>query len=356
MKKYCFLFLVCFSALSPLFAQEIVWKAGVHSFFDNTEFARSSVQIPQSMSGVHIAPEIGLSWNKKHRILAGFDVLHEFGSDRLIDYGDAIAYYEYDGKPFRFYMGAVPRQLVLDKYPRMFFQDSIKNYRPTLNGVFWEYTSGKSYANVWLDWTSRQTYKRHESFFMGWSGCYNSELFYIQHFGYMFHFAGIKEPVIEESVHDNGLLLNSLGIDFAPKTNFEKLEINVGHAIGFERNRGIGVWNIPQGLLSELKIEYKGLGVFNTYYKGKSQQVFYNDHSNNLYWGDPVYRSKEYDRADFYIHFIHTDIVKLKFIYSFHLTENQVYHEQSFYAIFDLDNFKNKKNKKKYSYLWDNWF
>jgi hypothetical protein len=355
MKKQYLLLFVCWLFHTSLFAQEIVWKAGLHSFFDNTEFGGSSFQIPQSMSGVHFVPEIGLDWNRTHRIFVGLDALHEFGSDRLIDYSDVIAYYEYGGKPFRFYMGAIPRRLALDNYPRLFFQDSIKNYRPVINGIFWEYASGKSYANVWLDWTSRQTDKRREAFFMGWSGRYHPGIFYVQHFGYMFHFTRPKEPVIEESIHDNGLVLTSLGLDFAPTTGFEKLEINAGWSSGIERDRGIGAWKIPHGLLSELKVEYRGLGLFNTYYKGGSQQVFYNDHGNELYWGDPFYRSKEYNRADFYIRFIRTDVVRLTFTYSFHLSEKQVHHEQLFHATFDLDNLKKKKTEK-YRYLWDDWF
>jgi hypothetical protein len=357
MKKRLFLFLILLGEyVLSLSAQDILWKTGVHSFFDNTEFGHSLVQMPQTMAGVHLAPEIGLSWNKKHRIFAGIDVMHEFGSEKSVDYYDPVIYYEYAGKPFRFYMGAIPRRLVLDRYPRMFFQDSIKNYRPVINGVFWEFNSGENYANIWLDWASRQTHTRHESFFMGWSGRYNRGVFYAQHFGYMFHFAGMKDPEIDESIHDNGLILTSLGVNFAPETNFEKLEANAGWSMGLDRDRGLDVWNKPQGFLSEIKVEYKGLGLFNTYYKGESQQVFYSDHSNQLYWGDPIYRSKEYDRADFYINFIQTDVVKLKFIYSLHFTEKQMYHEQSFYATFDLDNLKNKKKEKKYRYLWENWF
>jgi hypothetical protein len=252
-------------------------------------------------------------------------------------------------------MGAVPRQLVLDKYPRMFFQDSIRNYRPVLHGIFWEYNRGKSYANIWLDWISKQTYQRNEAFFMGWSGRYCPGLFYAQHFGYMFHFAKKKNPEIDQTVHDNGLILSSIGIDLASRTNFEKLDVNAGWSVGLERDRGIGVWNLPQGLLSELNLEYKGLGLFNTYYRGNRQQIFYGSHGNELYWGDPVYRSKEYDRIDFYIHFIQTKVVKLKFMYSLHLTEKRCYHEQSFYATFDLDNLKKKEKEKKYPYLWDSW-
>ncbi|MDR2407036.1 MAG: hypothetical protein LBE13_02830, partial [Bacteroidales bacterium] len=341
---------------SPLCAQNIVWKTGVYSFFDNTEFGGSSVQIPQTMAGVHLAPEIGLSLKSKHRIFAGIDLLHEYGSNKAVDFYDLVIFYEYAASPFRFYAGAIPRRLVLDKYPRMFFQDSILNYRPTINGVFWEYSVKNKYANVWLDWTSRQTHKRHETFFMGWSGRYSLGIFYAQHFGYMFHFAGMMEPGFDESIHDNGLLLTSLGIDLSEKTGLEKLETNLGWSMGLDRDRGIGMWHKPQGVLSEIKIEYKGLGLLNTYYKGGRQQLYYNNHGNELYWGDPIYRSKEYNRIDLYINFIRTPEVKLRFVYSLHLTEKQMYHEQAFYATFDLDNLKKEKHEKRYQYLWDKWF
>jgi hypothetical protein len=356
MKAYCFLLGLFIGIYSPLCAQDVVWKTGLRSFFDNTEFGGSRVQIPQTMAGVHLAPEIGLSLNGNHRVFAGIDLLHEYGSNKAVGFYDPILYYEYAGAPFRFYAGAIPRHLVLDKYPRMFFQDSISNYRPVINGVFWEYGVNGNYANVWLDWASRQTHQRHEAFFMGWSGRYNHGIFYAQHFGYMFHFAGVMDPVIPEPLHDNGLILTSLGIDLAEKTGFVKLETNLGWSVGLERDRELGIWHKPQGVLSETKVEYRGLGLFNTYYKGSSQQVYYSDHGNELYWGDPVYRSKEYDRIDLYIHFIRTPAVTLKFAYSLHLTEKQMYHEQAFYATFNLDNLKNKKHEKKYQYLWDKWF
>ncbi|GHV54498.1 hypothetical protein FACS1894181_18350 [Bacteroidia bacterium] len=306
------------------------------------------------MAGVHLAPEIGLGWDGKHRVFAGADVMREWGSSQTIDFYDPVIYYEYAGEPFRFYAGAIPRRMILDRYPRMFFSDSILNYRPVVNGVFWEYTApAGSYANVWLDWTGRQTHTRHEAFFMGWSGRYNRGIFRLQHFGYMFHFAPVKDPEVYVPVHDNGLTLTSIGVDVAHKAGFDKLETNLGWAIALDRDREIGVWNTPQGILSETTVEYRGLELFNTYYKGGRQQVYYNEFGNNLYWGDPVYRSNEYDRLDLSIHFMKTGIVDLKFTYSLHFTENSIYHQQAFYATVNLSNLdKEKKKKKKYRYLW----
>jgi len=334
------------------YSQQFIWSGEVRSFFDNVEFGHSKLQIPQTMAGVHLSPEIGFKWDEKHIIKAGFDVMHEFGSDKTIDYHDPLIYYELDNKPWRFFMGAFPRNRVLNRYPRMFFSDSIVNYRPVLNGLFWELYSDKNYANVWLDWTSRQTHTRHEAFFMGWSGKYNFDIFYFQHFGYMYHFAGMIDPEIDEGLHDNGLLLTSAGVDFASKAGFDLLETNVGWSLGLERDRSIHTWHRLQGLLVETKIEYKGLGVFNAFHKSDGQQFFYTDHTNELYWGAPVYRASQYDRADFYINFIKTNVVSVKMTYSLHFTENTMYHEQMLTAVFDIDNYRKTKPVKS-EYLWD---
>ena len=188
-----------------------VWQAGAQAFFDNEEYARSAVQSPQTMAGVHLAPQVGVSWQGRHRVFAGVDALKEFGTDRVIDRADLMAYYEFESPAFHFRMGAFPRRDVLGRYPRMFFQDSVAYFRPVMTGLFWEYHRPRGYFNVWLDWTGRQDEGRRETFFMGWSGRYQRGVFYAQHFGYMYHFARSKHPAVPEHLHDNGLLLVSAG-------------------------------------------------------------------------------------------------------------------------------------------------
>ena len=357
MKNSCIIVLFLVILKVPAFSQELLYQVGLHSFFDNNEFAKSSIGASQTMAGVHIAPQIGVGLDNKSRIFAGIDAMHEFGSDKTFGYHDLIAYYELDNKPFRFYIGAFPRQLALDKYPRFFFQDSINNYRPVMNGLFWEIYSQKgSYMNIWLDWTSRQTYTKHEAFFMGWSGRYNWNVLYGQHFGYMYHYATSKDPAAHTYVHDNGRLWTALGVDLSSKTPLDILDINAGWAVGLERDRGTGAgWIYPQGILSEIKAEYRGVGVFNTFYRGGSQDKFYDEYGNQLYWDDKLYRAKQYDRLDGYIYFLKTNNITLKFIFSLHFLESRMFTEQQFYATFDLDNLKNKKQSKKGNYLWKNW-
>ena len=167
-KRYLVIFLGF--SVTASFAQDFVWQTGVHSFFNNNEFAGSTVKTSQTMAGVHFVPQLGLSYKDNHRIFVGIDAMHEFGSDKSMEYRVPVAYYQFDGEPFVFYMGAFPRESLLDNYPRMFFQDSVGNYRPVMNGVFWEIRSKKDDCfNVWLDWTSRQTHETRETFFMGLS-------------------------------------------------------------------------------------------------------------------------------------------------------------------------------------------
>ncbi|MDR2474651.1 MAG: hypothetical protein LBD45_02220 [Bacteroidales bacterium] len=343
MKKACLL--LFFSGALTVFAQELLWKAGVYSFFDNNEFSGSSVQTSQTMAGVHLAPEVGIAWNRKFRVLVGIDLMHELGSEKMFAFCDPVIYCEMDAKPFRFRMGAFPRKDVLEKYPRMFIQDSIANYRPVMQGFFWEHYSDIHFMNIWLDWTGRQSETTREAFFMGWSGKYQLGIAYAQHFGYMRHFAFSLKHDDSESLHDNGLLLTSLGVDLASLAEFEKLDVNVGWSVGLERDREDRLWHRPQGFLSELKVEYRGLGLFNTYYKGNRQQFFYEKHRSNLYWGDPIYRSSEYNRSDIYIQFLKNKAMDIKFIYSLHFTEKNIYHEQALYATFDMNNFRKKTRK-----------
>ena len=358
MRKIRFTLLFLAGIYITAFSQEFLYKAGLHTFFDNNEFDGCPVGDSQTMAGVRAAPQIGLGWDEKHRVFIGVDAMHEFGSDKEAVYWDPIAYYEFDGEPFRFYMGAFPRKLALNKYPLFFFQDSIRNYRPTMTGIFWEYSSKRgNYMNAWLDWTSRQTYTVRETFFVGLSGRYNWKVLYGQNFSYMHHFAGVMDPEKHTPVYDEVRMLTSVGIDLSSKTPFDELDINAGWAVGIDRNRGDDDgWHASPGFLSQARIEYRGLGIFNTYYRGNAQGKFYDSFGTQLYWGDRLYRATSYNRLDSYIYFVKTDVVKLKLIYSLHFVKEGMFHEQQFYATFDLDNLKKKKTGKKYQYLWDNWF
>ena len=52
-------------------------------------------------------------------------------------------------------------------------------------------------------------------------------------------------------------------------------------------------WIKLNGFLMETRIEYKVIGLFDSFYTGKGQMYFYSTYSDKLYWGDPVYRGSQ---------------------------------------------------------------
>ena len=339
MKRSFWIILFLLLVVVEGFSQEIKWQVGSFPFFDNTEFGKSAVTIPQTMAGIIFAPEIGLRWDSIHNFNVGVSLLHEFGSPKTIDKLYPIAYYEYDNGPVTFIMGAFPRSKILDNWPRIFFSDSISYYRPNITGFSWEYRKDQKYLNLWLDWTGRQSPTVHEEFFMAGSFRYNIGDFYLQHYGYMFHFAGKMDPVVSEPLHDNGLFYSSLGVDLAKRTGLNKLNINGGWVIGLERSRAEQTgWIKMNGFMMEARVEYKVIGLFDTFYKGQGQMYFYSTLNDELYWGDPVYRAKTYNRSDFYIRFIQNRYVNMELTYSLHYLENRIYHEQMLKVILNINN------------------
>lgn len=330
---------VVFMTISPSLSQDIKWKLGFFSFFDNNEFAGSDYAIPQTMAGVRLSPEIGLRWDSVHLVSGGISLLHEFGSVKTINSISPVAYYYYNSNPVRFMMGAFPRDNALGRYPRVFFRDSVSYYRPNINGMFVEIGRGKSYFNLWLDWTGRQTFTEREAFFTGFSGRYNNGPFFIKHFNYMYHFAEYLDPVVEEALHDNILLLTSAGLDLSEVFTFDRLEISGGWLMGFERARAdASGWIRMNGFLAEAVVEYGVFGLTNSFFKGDGLYSFYNDHGNDLYWGDPLYRAGTYNRTDIFLRFMRKRRISLDLIYSLHFAGGDVYHEQALKAGIDLNN------------------
>lgn len=342
--KTSFRIILFFMAISLKgFSQHTSFQAGLFTFFDNAEFSPSSVQIPQTMAGVRFAPEVCLGFDSVHSIVVGVNMLYEYGSDDILGDFAPTAYYRYSGRPFRFMAGVFPRDYALSRYPRIFFRDSVTYYHPEMCGMLWEYTGKRLFANLWLDWTSRQSQEMREAFFVGFSGKYKQDIFYIQHFSYMYHFAGKMNPVIVEPLHDNLLFLTAGGLDFSGKTIFKQLEINAGWVAGLDRARADYTgWILNTGFLSEARIEYKRVGIFNTFFTGSGLMYFYEVHDNELYWGDPFYRTHTYNRSDFYLNFIKNDVVNARFIYSLHFTESTMYHQQVLKVSFNMNNIKLK--------------
>ncbi len=330
MKKQKYLLL--FVLIIPLsaFSQKLEWKAGLNYFFDNTEYAKSTLTKDQTMTGVHFSPEIGLKWDSVHSIYVGADLLKTSGSQAVIDIAQPIAYYRYQTRKVSFYAGAFPRMELFSNYSDLFFQDSVSYYRPTIQGIFWQVGKNNAYFNLWLDWIGHQTAINREAFFIGASAYKKQGLFFGDFQSYMFHFANTR-PGSGFSVCDNLLAQISAGANYSNLAGIDTLLFSVGVLAGVERDRGLANGtHTPIGVVVRLNAEYKGFGTQNMLYAGNPRDIFYNKYSTDFYWNNPFLRSGFYLESKWYLDVIRSHSVTGRLNMNLHFSEGKVMYEQVF--------------------------
>ncbi len=310
-----------------LTAQTLEWKAGMYHFFDNTEFLGSNYISDQTMAGIRFSPEIGLSMKGKHHFLVGFDALKSYGSPNFVDSITPTAYYLYNNGHLRFMMGSFAREGQLNDFSRAFFQDSIRYYRPNMNGFLLAYSTESLHAKLFLDWTGKQSQTVHEAFFVGASAVYKKSIFIAEAQALMFHHAGSLQV---RGVRDNFLMHPAIGLDFAGKTWLDSLKLSVGALVGMERHRLLSdQFTTRNGLLVELDAAYKGFCLNSSTYVGQGIMIDYASMGSELYWGDPLYRGKFYSRVDLSYDFLRLPYLTGKVNFANHFSEGNFYVEQS---------------------------
>ncbi|MDD4992941.1 MAG: hypothetical protein PHR83_11960 [Paludibacter sp.] len=343
--KYTILFsllIITFSTKS----QNIVWKAGVNYFFDNTEFAKSTITRDQTMTGVHFTPEIGLAWDTIHSFYIGTDLLKTSGSQNYIDAIQPIAYYQYKANKSTLYAGAFPRAELFSNYSDLFFQDSVKYYKPTIQGLFWQVGEKDSFFNLWLDWNGHQTAINRETFFVGASAHKKFNHFFTDFESYMFHFATTRPDPQGYGVCDNLLAHLSVGVDYSNKQGLDTLLFAVGVLGGVERDRKLSNGTqAPMGIVFRANAEFKGIGTQNTLYMGNPRMVFYGNYGTGLYWNNPFLRSNYYLESKWYYQVIRSQFVQGKLALKLHYSEGKLMFEQAFTVNASLNNLSNKPIK-----------
>ncbi|HLP04733.1 MAG TPA: hypothetical protein VK152_04810 [Paludibacter sp.] len=312
-------------------AQNLGWKAGLDYFFDNTEYARSTLTKDQTMTGVHFSPEAVLSWDSVHHLSAGVDLLKTAGSVNMLDAVRPVAYYQYKTASTNFYAGAFPRSAVLSNYSDLFFQDSVAYYRPTLEGIFWQRGNAEGFFNLWLDWNGHQTAINHETFFVGASAHKKWGHAFTDFQSYLFHFANTNPPVPGFHVCDNALAHWSAGFDYSNQTGLDTLLVAAGVLAGFERERNIpNSTYLPVGIVVRANVDYSGFGVQNTLYAGNPRQLIYGKYGNELYWNNPFLRAGFYLQSKWYLQVIRNRFATGRLNLNLHFSEGRMMYEQVF--------------------------
>lgn len=321
LKKNIFVLLILiFSGAKYSSAQQLEGAINFHGFVDNREYSKSNRFSP-TYFGARLSPEAGLLVDSVHRFRLGVNMLKEFGSNSFSDKVDPIVYYQYKKQNNTFFIGAFPRFKLLDDYPIALLSDTLNYFKPNIEGMLYQYENRNFKQNLWIDWTSKQTATDRETFLFGFSGKYQSGMFYLSHYAYMFHNAlsGVSNP--NQHLEDNGAVQLQFGLDFGKRTFLDSLTISAGPMISIERTRNVTGIQTPKGIITYLYAGYKQFSLKNTFYAGER---------HHLINGDVFYSAKQYDRLDLGWTPILYKNIEGGFVFSFHFLNHIIDSQQAF--------------------------
>jgi hypothetical protein len=288
-------------------AQQLEWKTGFFGFFDNREYFNTFI-IPQTIGGANISAEAGFAVNANSRFRAGLSYTYEYGSKGDYLLPDVILYYKGEWKPFTFYIGSFPRYQLISQ-PLALLTDTLLYYRPMVEGMFLEYRRFWGSQNIWLDWTSRQTDTKRETFLIGATGRIHKGLFLWQHHFLMYHFAGPAIDIPGDHIRDNGGFSAMPGLNLGNLLGLDTLIFSTGFLMSYDQLRHVYDVRFMWGSLTDLEISHRGFGLHGVYYRGDGQVFLY---------GDGFYKSSSYGRADVYYQKTWEDKISGKLTFSFH--------------------------------------
>ncbi len=345
MKKIYSLIILTLFACITLSAQEFKWRSGLDFFFDNTEFARSTLTKDQTMAGVALTQELGWQFDKNQRIMAGADVLKNLGGLQFTDQLQFLVYYQLEEKNTLLKAGVFSRADLFDDYSNLFFQDSVAYYKRAVEGVFLKQGDERGYYKLWLDWTGLQSAGERETFFAGASAYKElGSLYFIDFQSYLFHFATTNPNPLGLSVSDNFQGQFSGGIRYLDYGGHEVLKVSAGIMAGFERDRvDMGDYYLPLGFLLRADGRYKNFGTENILYFGDPRMHFYSRYGNQLYWGNPFLQAGSYFQNKLYWKWMERAGVKGELALRTHVSEGKLFSEQLLTLRVQLDSPGKKK-------------
>ncbi len=292
-------------------AQKLEYSVLFQGIGDNREYSREYA-LPKTILGERTSFEIGTTLDENHKFRVGLSHLFEFGSEINDLKPNLTAYYQYNDKQKVFYFGAFPR-LGLLNYPLAMLSDTLNYYRPNIEGLYGQYKWTWGNQGGFVDWTSRQTDYKRETFLAGIFGKMQFGSFFFENYLLMFHYAGTALRPEGEHISDNHGMSLLLGANLEKLIPIQKAYIKAGILESGLRER-----NVTDGYITgwsftgELYGESKSFALRATYHQGDG---------HNLMYGDSFYNADSYLRTDIYWKFINSEQIQGRFNLSFHLIE-----------------------------------
>lgn len=361
----------CFSAIS---AQEqekeykFIWGVDARTVFDNRE-GDQTYSPQQTIFFSRLSPSLGVRFGKSehekinndgikkkytdvHKLVAGTHYIQPIGIGYKENKFVPTAYYTFshkvvkevkrdssvlridgtntpDFKVWSVSFGMIPRRLSY-RLPEILWSDSMDYYNPNIRGILLQCVKNNlAFHELSLDWRSLQSAEQREAFNVNYnfvkrfrSGLPSSiDPFFIGGNAQLNHLAKRNPAPEGEGVNDDMFAYPYVGLDFSEKTVFDKFKIRAGYAVSFDRCRAIGDWEVDGGLLADLHLLWKKIGIIETLYAGNKQFPLYPMYGSLLNMGDPHYQSSFYSLTSIYSPIVHNQHVNFGAFLDFHVTK-----------------------------------
>lgn len=287
---------------------KFLYDADFMFYFDNIESDRSPYADSQTLTGVRLAPEIGVgiadSTYGDHRLMAGVVYLQPFGAGWDAGKLQLTAYYSFAKSGFSMQLGFLPYRNLIESLPDYLQSDSLNYYNANIQGALFQYQSRKGFASIFLDWRIMPAADKREAFRVVGTGQYRKEWFNVGAWAQLNHLACSKPYIDGEGVCDDLLLNPYVGFDLGKVTPLDSFSIRAGYMLGIQRDRAAGLDYICNGGILEIFLRWRFIGFKNSTYYGNPQFPLYDTYGSLLNRGDSYYQASFYNRSDifFYIY------------------------------------------------------
>ncbi len=322
----CIAFLLFSVLTSP--AQELRWSVGMDYFFDNMEYKPSQYADARTLQGIWFNALGGVSWDSTNTLVAGVNLLKMPGMNHAIDKAEVTLYYNYENEKVQFRAGAFPRREVLSNYSDFFFRDSVNQFMPLMQGIFWQLGKENNFVNAWMDWTGYSTAEKRESFFLGLSGKTSKGLFFADFQSSLFHLAGNYPNDGRFGVSEVIQGIASVGLEYSFGNHF-RMMTSAGIFAAVERDRKADETYRPVGFTARFNAEYMGVGTENMLYAGDPRMRLFERYGSQLYWGNPYLQGSRYLQSKWYIRLIDSERTKLRLNCNMHFSEGALLFQQA---------------------------
>lgn len=360
----------CFNAIS---AQEqekeykFIWGVDARTVFDNRE-GDQTYSPQQTIFFSRLSPSLGVRFGKSehekinndgikkkytdvHKLVAGTHYIQPIGIGYKENKFVPTAYYTFshkvvkevkrdssvliidgtntpDFKVWSVSFGMIPRRLSY-RLPEILWSDSMDYYNPNIRGILLQCTKNNlAFHEISLDWRSLQSADQREAFNVNYNvrKYFHRYLrgispFFIGGNAQLNHLAKRNPAPEGEGVNDDMFAYPYIGWDFSDKTVFDRFRIKAGYAVSFDRCRAIGDWEVDGGLLADLHLLWKKIGIIETLYAGNKQFPLYPMYGSLLNMGDPHYQSSFYSLTSIYSPIVHNRHVSFGAFLDFHVTK-----------------------------------